>query len=97
MSSLHTGETSHTLKKTEYIRARVTPGLKHNAEVIFSALGIDAAEAIRMFYTQVVLHDGLPFDVKIPNMETQKALSDVKNRKGLKKYKNLAAFKKSLE
>jgi antitoxin component of RelBE/YafQ-DinJ toxin-antitoxin module len=33
-------------------------------------------EAIRMFYTQITLRNGLPFDVAIPNDETIKALED---------------------
>lgn len=97
MSSLHVNTTSHAAKKTEYIRARVTPELKHDAEAIFGKLGIDAAEAIRMFYKQVILHSGLPFDVKIPNKETRKAMADARKHKGLKKYKDFTAFKKSLE
>ncbi len=31
-----------------------------------SALGIPASNAINMFYKQIILHRGLPFEVKIP-------------------------------
>ena len=36
------------------------------AEMILSALGIPASNAITMFYKQIVLNNGLPFEVKLP-------------------------------
>ena len=63
--------------KTEMIHARVDCNLKHDAELIFSSLGINTADAIRMFLTQVTLHQGIPFDLKIPNKETRKAMDDL--------------------
>ena len=53
------------------VRANVNPDLKHEAEAIFSTLGVSPAEAIRLFYRQVTLHRDLPFEVKIPNAETR--------------------------
>jgi len=78
------GSTEKTMK-TEVIHARIEPFLKQNAEKIFRKLGVSAAEAISMFYSQVVLKKGLPFSVNIPNAETRKAIAEVKAGKG-KKY-----------
>jgi DNA-damage-inducible protein J len=36
---------------------------------------------VRLFYTQVCLHNGLPFEVKIPNKETLDAMHDADKRK----------------
>ena len=36
----------------------------------------------------IVMNNGLPFDVKIPNKETQKALMELENREG-KSFKNV--------
>ena len=58
--------------KTGMIRARIDPDLKVRAEAILGTLGLNASDAIRLFYTQVTLSDGLPFDVRIPNAETRK-------------------------
>ena len=55
------------MAKTETIRARVEPELKYLAEEVFSELGLSPTEAITLFYTQVTLHRGLPFEVRIPN------------------------------
>ena len=54
------------MAKTETIRARVEPELKCRAEEVFSELGLSPTEAITLFYTQVTLHRGLPFEVRIP-------------------------------
>ncbi len=46
------------------IRARVDPALKERAEATFAEVGLSASTAIALFYTQVVRHHGLPFDVE---------------------------------
>ena len=74
------------MPKTEMIRARVEPDLKHEAEGIFTALGLSATEAITLFYKQVSLHHGLPFEVKIPNAETLEAMRQAGNKDDLTKY-----------
>lgn len=66
-----------TQTTTQMIHTRIDPNLKHKAELVFSALGINTTEAIRMFLTQVTLKQGLPFEVKIPNKETRKAMDDL--------------------
>ena len=72
--------------KTDIINARVEPALKASAEKIFHALGMKTSEAISIFLGQVVAHRGLPFDVRLPNKETRKAIEEVKAGKG-KRYK----------
>ena len=62
------------MAKTETIRARVEPELKQQAEGILRELGLSATEAITLFYTQVAMYRGLPFDVKIPNADTVEAM-----------------------
>jgi DNA-damage-inducible protein J len=79
---------NHENAKTDYVRARMSPEVKEAAEAVFNKLGMGHTEAIRLFYQQVVLNQGLPFGVKIPNAETVRAMKQVKSRKGLKKYKS---------
>ena len=52
--------------KTANLYARIEPDLKEQAESILAALGVPASNAITMFYKQIVLHRGLPFDVSLP-------------------------------
>lgn len=69
--------------KTQMMHTRIDPDLKKKAEAVFNAIGINAADAIRMFFTQVTLNQGLPFDVKIPNKETLNAMKDSTLNKNL--------------
>jgi DNA-damage-inducible protein J len=41
--------------------------VKEQAERILSALGIPASNAINLFYKQIILQRGLPFEVKLPS------------------------------
>ena len=84
------------MAKTEMIRARVEPDLKHQAEELFSELGLSATEAITLFYKQVTLHRGLPFDVKVPNAETLEALQQARDGVGLTEYAGLDDLKAEL-
>ena len=83
------------MHKTEQINARIDPNTKAAAEAVFSKIGMSAAEAIRLFYRQVELHQGLPFELKIPNQETQNAMRDLDEGRNLTEY-DLESFKQSL-
>jgi DNA-damage-inducible protein J len=65
------------MNKSSRVEARMDSDLKQAAEAIFSQLGVSPSEAIRIFYQQVCLHQGLPFDVRIPNAETMAALQEI--------------------
>ena len=54
------------MAKTANLYARIEPDIKEQAESILATLGIPASSAINMFYKQIILQRGLPFDVKIP-------------------------------
>jgi DNA-damage-inducible protein J len=60
------------MSKTAMVRARVEPDLKDHAEHVFRRLGLNATQAITMFYRQVELRDGLPFDVVVPTPTTRR-------------------------
>ena len=81
------------MAKTEFIRARVEPELKTQAEEIFSKLGLSPTDAITLFYVQVILHDGLPFEVRIPNSETREAIRQAETGDGLNEYDDVDALK----
>ena len=54
------------MAKTANLYARIEPDVKEQAESILTALGISASNAINMFYKQIILQRGLPFEVKMP-------------------------------
>ncbi len=63
--------------KEDRIQARIEPELKQAAEIIFSKLGISSGEAIRMFYSQVKLRGGIPFNIRLPNADTIEAMEEL--------------------
>ena len=85
------------MAKTEMIRARMEPDLKRQAEALFSELGLSTTEAITLFYKQVTVHRGLPFDVRVPNAETIDALRQARDRDGLNEYASMDDFKARLD
>ena len=58
------------MSKSAMVRARIEPDLKKHAEDIFQNLGMTVTQAITIFYKQVEMRNGLPFNVSIPNEET---------------------------
>lgn len=54
------------MAKTANLYARIEPEVKDQAESILEALGIPVSNAINMFYKQIILQRGIPFDVKLP-------------------------------
>ena len=54
------------MAKTANLYARIEPELKEQAEAILSALGIPVSNAINMFYKQIILQRGIPFEMKLP-------------------------------
>lgn len=80
------------MAKTAMITTRVDPNLKADAEKVLSKLGISTTEAINLFLSQVRLRKGLPFDVKIPNKTTLKAMQDAEEERNLSSYDSLDEF-----
>ncbi len=62
--------------RTATVRARINPSLKKDVENLFGELGLSTTEAINLFYKQVKLRNGLPFNVVVPNKTTAKVLKD---------------------
>ncbi len=67
---------------TTTINARIDTRSKKEAQGIFAKLGLSMSGAIDMFFKQVVIHRGIPFDVKLPNKETLSAIDELESGKG---------------
>ena len=55
------------MANTSAVYARIDTDLKTNAEEILSKLGISPSSAIQMLYSQIVLKQGIPFELKLPS------------------------------
>ena len=76
------------MARTTMISARTERELKTEVEGIFKTLGLSTTEAINIFFRQVKLRKGLPFQVKIPNEETHKVFRDSDAGRGLVECKD---------
>ena len=58
----------HTMAtKTANVTARIQPNIKEQAEAILDRLGIPVSVFIDMTYRQVIMRDGVPFSLDIPD------------------------------
>jgi len=73
------------MAKTDTLHIRIEPKVKRKAEETLNDLGMSITEAINVFLNQVILNDGIPFEIKKTrfNKETIQALEDTKNGKNL--------------
>lgn len=70
------------MAKTAYITARIEPKLKASAEGVLQKLGMSTSEAITVFLRQVTLRRGLPFEVRIPNAASRRAIDELEAGRG---------------
>lgn len=66
-----------TLKTTD-VRSRIEPEIKDRATEVLASCGLNLSDAIRLFLRQVVVQDGLPFEVKAPNATTRAAMQEAR-------------------
>ena len=78
------------------IVARIEPDLKTDAEKILKKLGLSTTEAINLFLSQIRLHKGLPFEIKIPNKTTLETFRKTDEGKELVKCKDAEDMFKKL-
>ncbi len=54
--------------KTANVNVRIEADIKTQAEKILEAIGITQSAAIDMFYRQIILNRGIPFELKLPGV-----------------------------
>jgi len=64
------------------VRARVDSTLKKETEKILNEIGINTSQAIVMFLKAVKRERGIPFELKVPNETTLKAMQEAKDNIG---------------
>lgn len=71
------------MTKTAMIRARVEPKVKERAEAMLDEMGLSATTAITLFYRQIIQRRALPFEVRLPNAATRRAMSAARSGRGI--------------
>ncbi len=65
------------MAKNATLSVRVEPELKEEAITILNSIGISASSAVNMFFRQIVINNGLPFEAKIPEAKKPVNINDL--------------------
>lgn len=65
-----------------YVRARIDTDTKERATAALEAMGLSVSDAIRLLMLRIADERRLPFDVKVPNRATRKAIAELESGKG---------------
>jgi len=68
------------------IQVRVDEKTKTQAQSVLRAIHMNMSDAVKLFLRQVVLHQGIPFEVKIPNALTRKTLEKAERGEDVKDF-----------
>ena len=65
-----------------YVRARIDTETKDRAADALEAMGLSISDAIRLLMRRIADERRLPFEVKVPNTITQKAIVELEAGRG---------------
>ena len=85
------------MTRSATIHATIDRQTKEKAQGILGKLGMSMSEAILVYFRQIVLQEGLPFQVKMPNETTVRAITDIEKGTGLHEASSVAEMVKELE
>lgn len=74
-----------------YVRARIDAETKARATDALEAMGLSISDAIRLLMLRIADERRLPFEVKVPNATTRRALAELESGKG-KKFRSVKAL-----
>ncbi|MDE7310387.1 MAG: type II toxin-antitoxin system RelB/DinJ family antitoxin [Eubacterium sp.] len=78
---------------------RIDEATKKKAVDLLEGLGLNLSDAVNMFLRQVVLHEGIPFEVKYPRLkpEVVEAMEEAKRISRDPDTKRYSSFSEALE
>ena len=79
-----------------YVQARMDPSIKEQAQAVLKKLGISMSDAIVFYFNQIVMRQGIPFDLKIPNELTAKTLEKAEKGEDVHEFADVNSLLKEL-
>jgi DNA-damage-inducible protein J len=83
------------IKTDTYVRARIDAATKEKAADALEAMGLSISDAIRLLMLRVADERRLPFEVKVPNSRTLRAIKELESGRG-KKFAGVKALMEDL-
>jgi DNA-damage-inducible protein J len=78
-----------------YVRARIDTATKKRAADALEAMGLSISDAIRLLMLRVADEHRLPFEIKVPNAKTRKAITELENGKS-KRFRSINSLMEDL-
>ena len=88
------------MAKTDTINIRIEPRLKKEVEETLNDLGMNIADAVTVFFKQIVMTESIPFAIKKPkyNKETIEAINEARKMiKNPDKYESYNSIEELME
>lgn len=63
---------------TTMVHVRIDGKIKAQATETLSAMGLSVSDAVRVFLTRVAAEKQLPFELKVPNLQTRAAMEEAR-------------------
>ena len=74
-----------------YVRARIDSQTKERASDALEAMGLSISDAIRLLMLRIADERRLPFEVRVPNAATRRAITELEAGKG-KRFAGVGAL-----
>lgn len=58
------------------LHVRIDDALKNQGNAVLEAIGLSAADAVRLLYHRLVAEQGFPLELKVPNAKTRAAMGE---------------------
>lgn len=58
------------------LHVRLDDSVKERGNAVLEAIGLSAADAVRLLYHRLIADQGFPLELKVPNNETQAAMAE---------------------
>ncbi len=81
------------LMATTMVHVRVDEKIKAKAAKALDVMGISISDAVRMLLTRVATEQAVPFELKVPNKATRRAMKEADQSKGKAFHSAEALFK----
>jgi DNA-damage-inducible protein J len=81
---------------TSMVHVRVDERVKERAAATLAKMGISVSDAVRMMLIRVAEEKALPFEVRVPNATTVKAMQSADRKQG-KRFRSTDALFKDLD
>lgn len=87
------------MANTAMLHVRIDDDLKAQGNAALAAMGLSAADAVRILYRRIVAEQAFPLELKVPNAETRAAMAETRElmRRGESRFANAEDMFRALD